>query len=328
MTNLNSEGLLGKVLEAISEGGWKYILYERNKPFAIRVYHDSGKSISLRIYIWNCTHGGGKARSDDEYRIQITGAKPITSSTEKVLILGWHARRDVFAAFDINKHNDQAGYSPSLQVKDYALDNAYRKAFSTYRRQNGEIVVAFRPEMLMPYVLSSDSLHAFGSTNDDLSLLNNLPEVDNNDIDGITDPERKVVISQIARRYREASFRARVLSAYQYKCAFCGLQLNLLEAAHILPICHDLSHDRVDNGLSLCALHHLAYDKTLVSVDDEYSVEINDRMVTDLRRRGLSDGLDFFYENLREKIILPVCVQDYPSPDMLNLSRQFRKWGN
>ena len=67
------------------------------------------------------------------------------------------------------------------------------------------------------------------------------------------------------RRRRDPRFRDKVLMAYEYSCAICGLDLRLrnvtigLEAAHIKW--HQVhGPDVEENGLALCATHHKLFD--------------------------------------------------------------------
>jgi hypothetical protein len=65
---------------------------------------------------------------------------------------------------------------------------------------------------------------------------------------------------------RDARFSRRVVSAYDGLCAMCGLDLELVQGAHIYPVSAPGSHDEPWNGLALCANHHLAFDRHLVGV--------------------------------------------------------------
>lgn len=88
-------------------------------------------------------------------------------------------------------------------------------------------------------------------------------------------PDEEVpAASQRARRagttlVRDARFSRRVIDAYEGLCAMCGLDVGLVEGAHIYPVSAPSSHDETWNGLALCANHHLAFDKHLVGVDLE-----------------------------------------------------------
>src|SRR5690348_14940954 len=115
---LSPSDLLGELLRAVDASGWRALVLSNRKPFRLRAFQDEEKGLTLRVYIWNCTHGGGKARADDEFRVQLTGVVPGTAPGELTLLLGWHATYEVFVAFDIRRHEGQASRSPSIQVKE------------------------------------------------------------------------------------------------------------------------------------------------------------------------------------------------------------------
>lgn len=105
--------LLEGIVQAINESGWNalYVGDIHDHPFLLRVYNER-ESHLIRVYIWNLTHGGGQARPEDEYRIQITGVTRFEQRPdEKTLILGWWGPVGVYAGFDFNKHNGQLGAS-------------------------------------------------------------------------------------------------------------------------------------------------------------------------------------------------------------------------
>ena len=68
---------------------------------------------------------------------------------------------------------------------------------------------------------------------------------------------------------RDARFSRRVIDAYGGLCAMCGLDVELVQGAHIYPVSAPGSHDEPWNGLALCPNHHLAFDRHLVAVDIE-----------------------------------------------------------
>jgi hypothetical protein len=70
-----------------------------------------------------------------------------------------------------------------------------------------------------------------------------------------------------ARLIRDAKFSKSVLSAYDARCAMCGLNSSLVVGAHIHPVSAPGSVDAVWNGLALCHNHHAAFDTHLVHVE-------------------------------------------------------------
>lgn len=325
MATLNNRALLDLVVNSIIDAGWNCLIIDGKKPFRLRVYDKDSKVFEVVIYIWNCTHGG-ENRANDEYRIQLTGVVPQKVPGVTTALLGWHAGYGVFAGFDIDWHSNQDSRSPSIQIREDALKGAHRKSFSVLQRQNGELAVAFRPEFLVDYILSSRALHEQGITSQDISLLNDLGAVDPDKLTIIAKNEREVVISLIARKFRAADFRRRVLSAYRYQCAVCGIQLKLVDAAHIIPVASDLSTDETINGIALCKLHHSAYDRNLISFDANYTVEVSTTEQSRLAAENLVGGLKSFKQGLLTAIILPADARDHPPAAYIAESRKVRRW--
>ncbi|MER7055216.1 MULTISPECIES: phosphorothioated DNA-binding restriction endonuclease [unclassified Streptomyces] len=86
------------------------------------------------------------------------------------------------------------------------------------------------------------------------------------------------------RRQRDRRMRELVLTAYEYRCAFCGYDGRIgavpvgLEAAHVRWWAFD-GPDDVDNGLCLCSLHHKLFDKGVLGVGDGHRVLVSQRFV-------------------------------------------------
>lgn len=97
------------------------------------------------------------------------------------------------------------------------------------------------------------------------------------------EPADTVLLSPV-RRQRDPSMRERVLTAYEYQCAFCGYDGSLgavpvgLEAAHVRWWAFD-GPDDVDNGLCLCSLHHRLFDKGVLGIGDSHAVLVSERFV-------------------------------------------------
>ena len=79
------------------------------------------------------------------------------------------------------------------------------------------------------------------------------------------------LIAETKMRRGQALFRATVLSAYQNRCCITGLDdARLLNASHIVPWRDDPAN-RLNprNGLCLSALHDRAFDRGLITFDDD-----------------------------------------------------------
>ena len=85
------------------------------------------------------------------------------------------------------------------------------------------------------------------------------------------------------RRVRDPTFRARVLIAYEQRCAVCGFDVRLggaqlgVDAAHIQW--HQAGGpDRVENGLALCVLHHKLFDRGAFTVTAAMRVALSEHV--------------------------------------------------
>jgi putative restriction endonuclease len=93
---------------------------------------------------------------------------------------------------------------------------------------------------------------------------------------------RRYAVRQTRVRLHQARFRGRVVPAYGSQCAICRLkELRLLDAAHIVGDLEDLGEPTVSNGLSLCSIHHRAFDQNLVGVSPDFVVHVSRRLRDD-----------------------------------------------
>jgi putative restriction endonuclease len=103
-------------------------------------------------------------------------------------------------------------------------------------------------------------------------------------------------------RVHQARFRGRVLPAYRDQCAVCRLkELRLLDAAHIIGDVEDAGSATISNGLSLCTIHHRAFDNDLVGISPDYRVEVSRRLRED-EDGPMLDLLKGFHE---QPIVVP-----------------------
>ena len=314
--NLNAKQLLGQIIWAIESAGWQTLILSSDKPFQLKIFRDDHPGLKLRVFIWNCTHGGGSKRAADEYRIQFTSVVPEIAQDGVSLLLGWH----------LTKHSGQASNSPSAQVKEKALIDAHTNDFALHLRQNDEVVVAFQPQFLVDYALNIQALHQTVDGSAELVVLESLNDAADEQIDEIQDVTRKETVRTIVTKYRAYDFSKRVLTGYQRQCAVCGMQLGLIDAAHIVPVADEKSTDETCNGIALCKIHHAAYDRNLISFDADFKVELSAHSIEELAKLDLLGGLEEFKNGLREVLFLPADKRDYPKKDYIEYSRELRRW--
>ena len=115
-------------------------------------------------------------------------------------------------------------------------------------------------------------------------------------------------------RLHQAVFRGRVLRAYASACTICRLKEGrLLDAAHIAGDLEDYGEPVVANGLSLCSIHHRAFDQNLVGVSPDYRVHVSKRLLDE------EDGpmLELLKGFHAEPIVLPSRVSWRPDRERL-----------
>ena len=126
--------------------------------------------------------------------------------------------------------------------------------------------------------------------------------------------KREYVSRNITPRYYK--FTVNVLEAYQYRCAICELQLNLVEAAHIVPRENGGTYE-ITNGIALCHNHHHAFDRHLIIINPDYRIKINSQVVKELKIFHLDNGLNELESLVNKSISLPIDKKYYPNPEYL-----------
>jgi putative restriction endonuclease len=125
-------------------------------------------------------------------------------------------------------------------------------------------------------------------------------------------------------RYRlhQQRFKLDVMRAYRHRCAVCTLrERELVQAAHIVPDTEAGGIAAVVNGLALCAIHHLAFDRNLLGIDPEGVVHIAGRLLREIDGPMLRTGLQGFHGR---DIALPRRPADRPDPQRLEV--RFRRF--
>lgn len=126
--------------------------------------------------------------------------------------------------------------------------------------------------------------------------------------------ERRYAVRETRVRLHQARFRARVLPAYANQCTICRLkEPRLLDAAHIVPDSQLAGEPTVSNGLSLCSIHHRAFDEDLVGVTPDYEVRVHPRLLED------EDGpmLELLKGAHAKTIVLPRSRSSRPDRELL-----------
>jgi putative restriction endonuclease len=134
----------------------------------------------------------------------------------------------------------------------------------------------------------------------------------------VSSPDVRAYATGEARyRLHQQRFKLDVMRAYRHRCAICTLrERELVQAAHIVPDSEQEGVAAVVNGLALCAIHHLAFDRNLLGIDPAGVVHIAGRLLREIDGPMLRTGLQGFHGGL---IAMPRRPQDRPDPDRLEL---------
>jgi putative restriction endonuclease len=103
---------------------------------------------------------------------------------------------------------------------------------------------------------------------------------------------RRYAVRRQRVRLHQQEFRSRVLFAYEDRCCICSFKhRGLLDAAHIQDDAHADGLAVVSNGLSLCRIHHGAYDQFLIGISPDHRVEVNEEVLNEVDGPMLKHGL-------------------------------------
>lgn len=139
-------------------------------------------------------------------------------------------------------------------------------------------------------------------------------------LDGFTDlaadhSERAYRTEIVMSRIHQASFRHKVMTAYQNHCAICRLKrTELVEAAHIVPDAEG-GPPLVMNGIALCKLHHAAFDRHILGVRPDLTVVVRSDVLDEVDGPMLAHGLQAFHN--QKLLVTPPKADDRPGQEFL-----------
>ena len=327
MPFLSSGELLQAVIDACRHRTEAVLFVQGHNPFAVSV---DGREVTL--FVANVSHA--RRNDPDEFRIQCPGDLPDQLAARRaagdlVCILGYNADTDTFSAWDPERFVQRSRVTQrfSLYTRLSNHQRARTDGFSVYRDASHQNVLSFRSEFMALYVGNVVVMHQATDR-----ALQNLVRAHRDTRSGVasrklvTVAKRRVEITH-NQYVRSPQFRQDVREAYQNRCAMCGVQLELIEAAHLVPHNHPKGLDTVSNGIALCALHHRSLDTGLIYLDANYSILINPVRRKYLVRMQRIDGFLKFRRQLSDTIALPHDPSDYPLRENIELGNQLRGIG-
>jgi putative restriction endonuclease len=143
-----------------------------------------------------------------------------------------------------------------------------------------------------------------------------LPGIDTQPGGPVSTPDmRRYALREVRVRLHQQRFRQDVLRAYRQRCTVCALRgHDLVQAAHIVSDPSPEGVAAVINGLALCAIHHVAYDRNLLGIDPEGVVHIARSLRDERDGPMLREGLQGFHGSVIRK---PRLVAEHPDPNRL-----------
>lgn len=134
---------------------------------------------------------------------------------------------------------------------------------------------------------------------------------------GSTDVDSRDYALRITKqRLHQPVFRKQVLLAYDGKCSICRLKhVELLDAAHILADGNPRGTPVVPNGISLCKIHHAAFDNNILGIRPDLSLHVRDDVMQETDGWMLTGGIQGVHNRKLE--VLPRTRAARPDAERL-----------
>ena len=135
----------------------------------------------------------------------------------------------------------------------------------------------------------------------------------------INTPEGKSKLKEVQVRQNQHIFRKMILSIYQGQCCLTGLPVQeVLRASHISEWAKDKKNRmNPENGLCLSATYDAAFDRHLISLDEDYRLIFS----TSLKEHYTNEAFKEQFQRLHGKRIA-IPVKFLPSQELLAKHRE------
>ena len=320
---LNTKDLKYLLIDSLRLYSSNVIFLDGNNPYRFSI-----NKKEFYVLIKNTHESGANRENQDECRIQISKSENFNaalSSKNIVVVLGYYADKKVFTAWNPyllkNRFNEKS--TISVYSRFSVQNNASVNGIGLYIDNNNHHIISFKPQYLGLYLENIDSVHLLSEI-DLLKLAETSDDLNDGEDDGDIEIDGQKFNITHTHKVRDPKFRRIVYEAYKYRCAMCGIQLQLIEAAHIVPHGHEKGTDDISNGICLCALHHTAYDKSLIYFDKNLNVKINQEKLDYLNRIRMDSGFNKLEKLHFPKIELPENQILRPNINNIHLANTIR----
>lgn len=132
----------------------------------------------------------------------------------------------------------------------------------------------------------------------------------------MTEDTRRWVERRTKQRLHQRVFRSQVLLAYDSRCAICKIRhTELLDAAHIIADGRPNGEPVVPNGLSLCKIHHAAFDAQIMGIRPDLTIHVRQDVLEEVDGWMLKGGIQGVHDTRLS--ILPRQRAERPSRERL-----------
>jgi putative restriction endonuclease len=263
-----------------------------------------------------------KGRPPGEHKIQLIVEGQRRGQAGKLhlgdvhtVLLGFSPDFGVFVGWESRLYTKFA-YSANVQVREHLLaearDNGWAVAAARRIRGSEEVRVAFSSGNLSTFLRLSRSadLRGLSGIRREAFMLAHVPNYQAHGLpkqaDQLADyvqQERQRL--QVSRLSRDSRFASRVKASFEYACCVCDTQLQIVEAAHIIPVNDARGTDDQWNGLCMCPNHHALFDARRFVVLENLRIAVDTEAVKFLRDLGRSSGLKLLRDYDGQRIRYP-----------------------
>lgn len=132
----------------------------------------------------------------------------------------------------------------------------------------------------------------------------------------VDEDSRRYVERLTKARLHQRVFRSQVLLAYEGRCAICRIRhVELLDAAHIIADGLPNGQPVVPNGLSLCKIHHAAFDHSILGVRPDLTLHVRQDILEEVDGWMLKGGIQGVHNTSLG--VIPSVNSARPSPERL-----------
>lgn len=204
----------------------------------------------------------------------------------------------------------------SVRFPAILVNEARDHGWAEFISNSGERLVAFHPSLFSIFVESvALSSHVDADRMADVLFGSGL--LDDGDA-----PSQERARRATSTLVRDARFSADVRSAYDDRCALCGLDLGLVSAAHVYPASAPSSPDKVWNGILLCDNHHRAFDAHILFIDPiDKRVQFHPKVMVQSRQ---DSSVSAFVNGTGSHLFLPQEPTQQPRSEMFN--KRYEYW--